>query len=294
MIEATAIAHAKVNLALRVLAREATGYHGIETVFCRIALGDAVRVRAEVNGRSLDLGGPELPAGGLGPTERNLAWRAALAYADATGWPRGFAIEIVKRVPAAGGLGGGSADAGAVLRCLDALAPRPIGEARLVGIGTALGADVPFLSSERTHVLAWSRGERMLALPPLPRRDVALVIPPFGSPTQEAYERMTSARGPWSPVAGLAADGVGGWTQAESDAHNDFEDVVGAWHPEIHGCIGWLRDRGARIAMLAGSGSSIFGIFAEGGAPPEDARPPLGRLLLTHTLPRVVPVQRIG
>src|SRR5207253_289491 len=80
-----------------------------------------------------------------GPTERNLAWRAALAYADATGWPNGFAIEIEKRLPVGGGLGGGSADAGAVLRCLNALAPSPLGVSALLSIAAPLGADVPFL-----------------------------------------------------------------------------------------------------------------------------------------------------
>src|SRR5687767_4738103 len=103
------VAQAKVNLALRILAREASGFHGLETLFCRLALGDVLTVRAREDGaRSLD------SDVATGPVERNLAWRAAVAYQERTGWPRGFAIEIAKRVPVGGGLGGGSADAGAV------------------------------------------------------------------------------------------------------------------------------------------------------------------------------------
>jgi 4-diphosphocytidyl-2-C-methyl-D-erythritol kinase len=291
--EARAIAHAKVNLELRVLAREASGFHGLETVFQRLALGDDVRVRVGFAGRTLDCAGPEMPPEGLGPAERNLAWRAAAAYADATGWPSGFAIEIVKHVPAGGGLGGGSADAGAVLRALDALAPSPLGAARLVELAAPLGADVPFLTGDACRALAWGRGERMLALPPLPERPVALVIPPFGMPTAEAYARLAERRGRWTPRAALAdLEALGSWEMAAERAANDFEPVALAWRPELERGIAWLRERGARPAMLAGSGSTLFGVFES--APPPDAVPPIGRLVLTRTLSRVVAVERIG
>ena len=81
---ARVLAQAKVNLLLHVLDRDASGYHSIETVFLRLALGDDVIVRF-ADGRSLDCAGPTMPAGGLGPVEKNLAYRAAVAYADATG-----------------------------------------------------------------------------------------------------------------------------------------------------------------------------------------------------------------
>ena len=123
---ARTLAQAKINLFLRVLAREASGYHQLETLFQRLDLGDDVRVRIGVRGRAVDTRGAD-----VGPTEGNLAWRAGVAYADAAGWPDGFAIEIDKRIPVGGGLGGGSADAGAVLRCLDRLNPTPLGPACL-------------------------------------------------------------------------------------------------------------------------------------------------------------------
>src|SRR6188472_3643240 len=126
-------AQAKINLRLRILAREESGYHQIETLFLRLMLADDVVVRIIDGARSLDTTGAVDPRQ-LGPVERNLAWRAATAYADATGWPAGFAIELTKEIPIGGGLGGGSADAGAVLRALDALAPTPIGEPALLAI----------------------------------------------------------------------------------------------------------------------------------------------------------------
>ena len=148
-------AQAKINLGLRVLARETSGYHGIETVFQRLALADDVRVRITDGPRTLDTRGAD-----VGPTEKNLAWRAALAMHAATGWPAGFAITIEKRIPVGAGLGGGSADAGAVLRALNALAPHPVSELELMRIAAPLGADVPFLTGTASLAMAWGRGER--------------------------------------------------------------------------------------------------------------------------------------
>ena len=98
------------------------GYHSIETIFARIDLADDVIVRLGASGRSLDCHGAD-----LGPPEQNLAYRAAIAYESATGWPETFAIEITKRIPVGGGLGGGSTRRRGGVRALDALAPQPLG-----------------------------------------------------------------------------------------------------------------------------------------------------------------------
>jgi 4-diphosphocytidyl-2-C-methyl-D-erythritol kinase len=162
-------AQAKINLILRVLAREASGYHSIESVFLRLDLADQVTVRI-APGRTLDCHGATLPTAGLGPMERNLAFRAAVAYAEAVGWPSGFSIDVDKRIPVGAGLGGGSADAGAVLRALDALSPTPLGS-RLVELATPLGADVPFMTIDSPMALAWGRGERLFPLHALDRAE---------------------------------------------------------------------------------------------------------------------------
>ena len=262
-VEARAVAQAKVNLFLRVLGRVTDGYHSIETLFLRLDLADVVRVRVgDGDERAIHCHGPACPAEGLGPAERNLAYRAAVAYADAIGWPRSFAIHVEKNIPVGGGLGGGSADAAAVLRALDALAPRPAGAETLARIATRLGADVPFLASNSVCALAWGRGERMLELRPPPRRQVELLVPPFGVSTQWAYEQLASTWGAITPrptthrVAELSS-----WDHLEAMAVNDLEAVVTARHPEIASCGFALRARGARIAMMSGSGSAVFGIF---------------------------------
>jgi len=253
-------AQAKINLLLRVLARETSGYHSIETVFLRVDLGDDVRVRI-VPGRSLDCAGPAIPASGLGPTERNLAYRAAVGYAEATGWPHGFAIEIDKRVPVGGGLGGGSADAGAVLRSLDALAPNPLGP-RLVELAAPLGADVAFMTIESPMALAWGRGERLLPLHALDPRPVALVVPDFAIATADAYAWLSADRGSYVPIATVIEPGsLAAWETLALNATNDFERVVAARHPIVAELVDELASRDAILSMLSGSGSAVFGVF---------------------------------
>src|SRR5258707_1321972 len=139
MRSAKTSAQAKINLMLRVLGREPSGYHQLETVFQRLDLADEVTVRIGGESRSVDCTGEAMPPGGLGSPEDNLAFRAAVAYHGATGWPGTFSIEIMKRIAVGAGLGGGSADAGAVLRILDTLSPRPLG-IRLLELAAPLGA----------------------------------------------------------------------------------------------------------------------------------------------------------
>src|SRR6476619_2800285 len=183
------LAQAKINLSLRILAKEADGFHSIETVFQRIALGDDVRVHIRELTRTLRCGVMR-----DAPEEENLAYRAAEAYAKETGWPGGFEIVIKKRIPIGGGLGGGSADAAAVLRILNTLSRNPISSAALQKVGAKLGSDVPFLASEYVMAIGWGRGEKLLELPALPPRDVQLFFPPFGIDTGEAYALLDATR----------------------------------------------------------------------------------------------------
>jgi 4-diphosphocytidyl-2-C-methyl-D-erythritol kinase len=257
---ARVVAQAKINLFLDVLAREADGYHGIETAFLRIDLGDDVTVR-EASGRSLDVTGPALPTDGLGPTQENLAYRAAVAYIEATGWPAGFAIELVKRIPAGAGLGGGSADAGAVLRALDALSPRPMGP-RLLEIAAALGADVPFMTIEEPLALGSGRGGNLTPIPPLEPRPTLLVVPTFAIGTSDAYAWLDADRSsPDASAQTAIVEPLATWDDAAAAAHNDFEEVVARRHPELAATTDRLRRAGASVALLAGSGSTVFGIF---------------------------------
>lgn len=299
MTWAKAAAQAKVNLGLRILSREPSGYHQLETFFHRLELADEVAVRRTEGERALVCTGPALPPEGLGPARANLAWRAAAAYGDAAGWEGGFHIELVKRIPVGGGLGGGSADAAAVLRACEALNPRPLGDARLHSLAGALGADVPFLVSDAPAALATGRGESLTPVAALPRCAVALVVPGFGVSTRDAYAWLAAKRGTYRPrLPVLRAGLLGDWRAIAGAAVNDFEPVVGERHPEIPAIIDALRAHGASVAMMSGSGSTVFGVYED--EEPVSARelvqslPGEATVIWTWTANRVVPVQRTG
>lgn len=284
-------AQAKINLFLRVLAREASGYHSIETLLLRIDLADEISIRI-APGRSLDCTGPALPSSGLGPVEKNLAFRAASVYAHETGWPDGFAIELVKHIPVGGGLGGGSADAGAVLRALDALSPNPLGH-RLLDLATGLGADVPFLATDNPMALAWGRGERLFPMRPLDARTLLLVVPDFPIATADAYAWLTADRGEYVPTADvIRANALATWEGIASSAVNDFERVVGRRQPVIAECVDVLRSMDATVAMLAGSGSTVFGVFDDDPDPAAVVRATGVDVIRTCTSERVERVER--
>lgn len=281
-------AQAKINLRLRILARETSGFHQLETLFLRIALSDSVRVRRTDGVRSLDVTGVDETT--IGPVEQNLAWRAAAAYFDARGESGGFAIELVKRIPIGGGLGGGSADAGAVLRALDATSPAPVGEAALIQIAATLGSDVPFLASDRPYALAWGRGERLLALRPPASRDLVLVQPPFGVNTADAYRWLADSRANAAAAPDdaplLESRRLGEWKTIRRIATNDFEGVVAVRYPVIASTLATLRRAGAPVALLSGSGSTMFAVDVAAS----EVESPGMRLVVTRTATRVEPV----
>ena len=255
MRTARTVAQAKLNLFLRVLGRETSGYHALETLFQRVELGDVVTVHVDVTGRSLDCRGAE-----VGPVEQNLAWRAALAFAEATGWPGGFAIEVEKRIPVGGGLGGGSADAAAVLRLLNALAPSPLSPPHLLALALALGADVPFLASGAGRALAWGRGERLLALPSVAAAPVLLLLPDVSVPTAAAFGWLADDRGPYAPEArALSLHELSDWDAIARLAGNDFEAPVAARLPEVG------RLAAARATLPeAGDAPLLYGMTGSG------------------------------
>ena len=257
----TVNANAKVNLILRVLEREASGYHQIETLFQRLALADTVTVRPTDAARTLDLAFDGLAAASLGPQEKNLAWRAAAAYRDATGWPNGWAIELTKRIPAGAGLGGGSSDAAAVLRALEQLAPRKLGAAKLRAIAASLGADVAFFVSDASLAIGRGRGDDLRVLPALPVADVAIAVPSFAISTAEAYADLDAARDKPSSAMISDHDDFRSWAAIAKRQTNDFERSAFARHPELSVVRRQFEQSGALISRLSGSGSTVFGLW---------------------------------
>lgn len=270
-------APAKVNLFLRILTREEGGYHQIETCFQALELSDRVTVEVVTPpGLHLEVSG--VGAGELGPSEENLTVRAARAWLEVMrtqgdGNPafqgRGIRIHLKKAIPHGAGLGGGSSDAAAVLRGLDELHGDGLGIVRLARIGASLGADVPFFVLNRPRALGWGRGDRLLPLSALPVREVLLGLPDFGIPTPWAYgllaEQRRSAKAGWPGARIVALGELDRWKAMEMMAENDFQMALEAVHPELAMIREGLAEAGARLTLLSGSGSAVFGVAPLGG-----------------------------
>ena len=231
------IAYAKLNLALHVRAREADGYHRIETIFAFCEDGDVVTA-APAETLSLEVTGPF--AGALAGEGDNLVLRAARAAGAKA------ALTLDKRLPVAAGLGGGSADAAAVLRLFGGS----------LAMAAALGADVPACLLGRT-ARGEGRGDRIepLDLPGLSGTPVLLVNPGVALPTAPVFRAWDGIdRGP-----------LGDW----ETGRNDLEAPARALVPQIGAVLAALA--GARVARMSGSGATCFGLYDSEAARDADA-----------------------
>lgn len=289
---ARVLAQAKINVWLHVLGPRPDGFHDLMTLFQRLELADEITIRAsDAKSRSLDVSGPRLPAEGLGPATKNLAYRAAEEFHARTGWPRGFEISVTKNIPVGAGLGGGSADAGTVLRALNAITPAPMDDDELHSVAMSLGSDVPFFTTELVAALGAGRGETLSSgFVPMPPADVLLVVPRMPIATADAY-RWLRESGRYHPKAARGAlppPVMRGW--GTMDHGNTFEPLVEAKHPELRDYREKLSSAGATIARMSGSGSTIFGLF-ESGAPDERTLGIDALVIRTRTAENVVQVE---
>jgi len=261
-------APAKINLFLRVVGRRADGYHELDSVFVPVSLCDRVRVEVRVEPQSatvtaiaLGCDRDDLPGG-----EKNLAWRAADAFLREFGGeihrPVHVAIDLRKEIPAGAGLGGGSSDAGAVLRMMAALC-RVDDASRLAKVALALGADVPFfLSPQVAHV--GGVGERIAPLGQTVLKAalwIVIAVPPVEVSTAEIFRALLPAQ--WSgaaPAEHLRAIAAGKVTPAM--LQNDLAAVAMARYPEIAELHSALIAAGAMAASMSGSGGAVFGLFS--------------------------------
>lgn len=250
---------AKVNLFLRVLAREADGMHGLETLFCRIALADELRVERATEGIELTVAGAD-----LGAVEQNLAWRAADAVLAATGRRFGVRMHLEKRVPAGAGLGGGSSDAAATLEAVNRLAGNAVPRGELLHLAARLGADVPFFLSGAPLALAWGHGTRLLRLPALPERPMLVLVPETRVATAQAYGWIDEMRA-GSSRGGVAMDLdlLANWSDVARIAGNDFEAAILGRHPELKAAFEALAGTGPLLCRLSGSGSAFVAVYRD-------------------------------
>jgi len=238
----------KVNLSLFVGAPRADGLHPLVSVVQATTLADEVTMTPS--------GRDEVVCPGV--EGENLAARALAAFREATGWREPVRIEIVKRVPVAAGMGGGSADAAAVLR-LAAHAAGRAPDGLLNELAFSLGADVPSLL-EPGRVLMSGAGEHVDRLPDPARFGLVIVPSEHTLPTADVYRRFDredTAR----DAQELEREAAAARSGALPPPVNDLQDAARALCPAIDGALAALREAGAVTAMVSGSGPTVFGLF---------------------------------
>mgnify|MGYP003778952845 CR=1 FL=1 len=235
-------APAKLNLFLHIVGRRSDGYHLLQTVFQLLDWGDSVRLRLRADGRVDRL----TPLAGVAPEDDLCARAARLLQREAGQATPGIDIDLVKRVPMGGGLGGGSSDAATVLVALNALWRLGYDDDRLAGLGLALGADVPVFV--RGHS-AWAEGvgEKLTPID-LPEAWYVLVDPRVHVPTGALFQapELTRDAPPLTIPRFLSG----------AETTNAFEPVARARHPEVAAALDWLAGFGR--ARLSGSGGCVF------------------------------------
>lgn len=282
-------AHAKINLGLRVLGRRADGYHALSTIFHRVDLFDTLRLDAADGGITLECDAPGVPT-----DDGNLCVRAArLLLAEHP--ERGVRMRLHKRIPIGAGLGGGSADAAAVLRFLPSLLDLRVTEAERFSMALRLGSDVPYFLRDGSAV-ARGRGELLTHFPFASPWWIVLVNPGIHVSTAWAYGSLRpreAAEDP-DPRALLRQAADGDATALSLLLTNDFEEPVMAAHPEIRRVRVSMREAGAAGALMSGSGSTVFGLFETESAARDCAASFPATQRLSVTAPGFVPESAVA
>jgi 4-diphosphocytidyl-2-C-methyl-D-erythritol kinase len=250
-------AFAKVNLWLEILGRRADGYHELRTIFQAIRLHDTlVMWPVRERGIFLETDSPEIASG-----PENLVWKAIEAIRRETHVAGGIAARLTKRIPAGRGLGGGSSDAAAAIVGMFLLTKKRIPLGRLFEIAGGLGADVPFFLAGG-RAIGVGRGEEIYPLPDGKKKTVVVVSPcDIAVPTRDAY-RWMSATLTKEPAPHKIYEFCALCSGLQEHAlRNDFEKAVFRRHPRLRDIKRELIRAGAVDALLAGSGSAVFGVF---------------------------------
>jgi 4-diphosphocytidyl-2-C-methyl-D-erythritol kinase len=276
-------AFAKVNLCLHVLGKMPDGYHELRTIFQSISLHDSLELQFSVSRAiSLEIVGSELPA-----DSKNLVWRAVDALRRELRIHKGIHARLIKRIPVARGLGGGSSDAAAALIGVLRLARLELPLPRLLEIASSLGADVPFFIFGG-RALGIHRGDEIYPLPDLPAQAVLVVSPrDISVSTRDAYSWLDRGLTTPRPNHKMWSFCALCWSRQGGGLSNDFEAAVFRRHSRLRRIKQRLLQGGAAEAALAGSGSAVFGIFRNPAQARRVARAfPEDQVFLARTLSR--------
>ena len=252
-------AYAKINLTLDVLGKRPDGYHDLQSVMQAISLRDDIEIDVGT-GKPWKL----LCSDESIPTdETNLAWKAAKLYLDTIKQdPNGLEIRILKRIPSQAGLGGGSADAAAVLRALNRHYNMPLSIAALAELGGQVGSDVPFCVLCGT-AMAEGRGERLRKLPDMPDCVFVICKPKFSVSTPELYRKIDETAIARRPDNRAMESAIlsGDIEKVAQNLWNVFDPVVTAEHLELNYIKSICNAYGALGQQMTGSGSAVFAIM---------------------------------
>lgn len=247
---------AKVNIRLKVVGRRKDGFHELVSIMVPVELSDLLEFR-ELNGNHIEMTceGYHVPS-----NDHNLVIRAARLFLKRTNINKGFSIKLVKNIPVAAGLGGGSSDAAATLLALNRILSNPLPISQLHYLAVQLGADVPFFLYNKPS-LASGIGDILEPLKKWPEFWYIIITPPIRVSTAWVYEnhRMKLTRGEYNYIVPLLESGS---FNISHMLENDLEKVTSGHFPIINTLKKALMDAGAEGAIMSGSGPSVFGLFS--------------------------------
>ena len=271
-------APAKINLYLHIIGREADGYHKLDSLAAFASLGDYVRLET-ADEFLFRIEGPEAEKLQQEPIETNLVVRVARRFGEIVGKPLNFRLTLVKNLPLASGIGGGSSDAAAALRALASYWGIEKTDPRLITAASIAGQDTPFCLSPVTGYLT-SLGK--VKGPLLPYSNIVLVNPLKALPTKDVYAAYARSGCEFSKAAPFleAPQDLKSLAEALRQRGNDLAAPAALLVPEIADILLALEDaKGCLFAQMSGSGATCFGLFADRNA----ARAAAAEIFAMHT-----------
>ncbi len=253
---------AKVNIRLKIMRRRSDGYHELVSIMVPVALFDILELTVSTRESvKITCQGFEVPT-----DERNLIYAAVEAFMTATGIKGGVSVHLIKNIPVAAGLGGGSSDTAAAFRALNRIYSNPLHVKELQDLAVKIGADVPFFLNPRP-MLATGIGEILTPIEAWPEFWYVIITPPVRVSTAWVYEnlKLELTTGEYDYIVNALKNGTFSISRI---LENDLEKVTSASFPVIHTLKKLLENAGAEGAIMSGSGPSVFGLFLS----PEKAR----------------------